>query len=314
MKRAERGYAVVWILVTIALFATSIGSIEFAVENREPNVVMFWVFGVGLAIAALGLFVEAKRELYAFCMFAAVFGVIAAIITGAVALLGTEPHPIAGAVAITTTLAVIACVAYMIKTQYGHDPLPNVLRQEFNRAAIYEVDGVQFAATQSGSDISAGEGFEIRVVAQNGWDTERTFIFGLKPERRISFNSARLVLEDSPSLTLAGGAAGVLSIPVIAEGKARGRYSLVAKPRVTGAAGTRVRRWRARPLGGQLPGWVTALGVLGGVLVWGGGMKFKVDVRRNKQAETKSFSPAPVVSEIVWSPEPSELVAAVRAG
>ena len=62
-KQNERGYTAVWVVVIIALIALAISSIELTVDDRPKNPTMLWVFGISAFVAAVGLFIEAKRDL-----------------------------------------------------------------------------------------------------------------------------------------------------------------------------------------------------------------------------------------------------------
>lgn len=299
----ERGYAVVWVLVTVALFALAMTGIAFTSDSPTPAPA-YLIFGAALGVAALGLYVELKRDAYVFSMFAVLFGSVTAMITGSVALLGQERHPVAVLVALLTTATVVASVVYILRMQYGREILPNLLRQEFPRSAIYEVDGVQFAATFGAGELEPENGLAIRVVAQNCWDVPRTLVFGLRSERRISFNKAGAHFPPEPSLVIPGASVAVLTIPVVMHPNANGRYALLADPRVQGSGGTRVRRWRAQGLNSSIPTWLTAIGPFLGFLVWGGGMKFKFQVRGTKGNADVEVSVPPPTEEVVWTPGP----------
>jgi len=286
---------------------------EFAVDDRPHNPVMYWVFGISMCIAAFTMSIEAKRDLHAFCMFTAVATFVTGIVTGAVALLGMKPHPIAASVAILCGLIIVFCLVHVLKNQYGKEFLPNILMQSFPQSAIYEVDGMHFASTQSHTEVLAGQGFEIQVFVQNCWDTEKTFTFGLKIETRLSFNRAGMKFCKEPKISLPGGTVSVMSIPVVAEAKAKGKYSIVASPRVTGSAGTRIRRRRAQGYRYGNPTWITLLGPLAGILVRDGGMKFKVNVAANKQETDTTVELPEIASEVIWKPEQRDLIAASRA-
>jgi hypothetical protein len=300
-----------WILVFLAATAAGFSSVEFTVESRPRDPTMIGVFAASLFVVALGMFVEAKRDLYGFCFAAVVLGFVTSILTGAVALLGASPHPIAAAVAVLSGGVVIACVVYLVRTQYGRDPLPDILRQRFDAARIAEVEGVQFAVCQSATELVAGEALTVEVVAQNCWDEERRLTFELRPETRVSINRAGLRIPGEPRLVLPAASVAVLAIPVVAEPKADGRFVLVASPKVSGEGGKRVRRRRARALSTHIPPWLTLLLLFGGMFVWGGGLKLRVRVTpRRGGAE-----PPPVVAleprtRVIWQPEPDALAAA----
>jgi hypothetical protein len=311
----ESGYAMVWILVVMALLVAAFTGARFADDDRPPSSASNLVFAAGLGIAALGLFAEAKRNLYAFSGFMTVVGFVTGMITGAVALMGSGPHPVAAAVAVLSVLTVIACVVFLVRTEYGREKIPNILRQQFHRSRIYEVDGVQLVPGQSQTEVNAGEQFEIRVVAQNCWDKERTLMFRLKSATRISTNKAGVKFPSEGKVTLPPGAVAALTIPVVAEPGAKGRYRLIASPKVSGEDGRRVRRWRAQAWPTHIPAWLTLLlaagGVLGGqghvLLAWGGS-ELKVRVHPANQPAVGTTTPLDVQTEIVWQPGPGELV------
>lgn len=309
-RQAEGGYVLVWVLVVLGLLAAGIGSIEFTVDSRPQNPTMHAIFALGAVVAALGMFAEARRDLYAFCGFGLVAAFIAGLLTGAVALLGTRPHPIAAGVSVVAWLGFVACLVYLLRIQFARDTLPDLLRKEFAPSAIYEVGGVQFAVRQSRTELAAGERFYVRVVAQNCWDRERHLTFVLDPELRVSLNRAGLKVPKEAKLRLPGGAVAVLTIPVEAESKAKGAYSLVARPKVSGSGGTRVRRRRAQAPSTRIPPWITALAALGGVLAWGGGMRLEVAVAQRRDGDVPvPGSPLEAETEVVWQPERHELAA-----
>lgn len=305
MRTSARGYVVVWVLVVLSLVTAGLTSVAF---TRDGPIALetFLVFGIAAGIAALGLRIEAKRDLYAFSMVATVATFITAVITGSVALLGQQPHPVAGGVAIVATSALAACVYFLISTQYGRENLPNVLRERFHPSVIYELDGVQFVSAWAPEELSAGDGLLIRVFAQNCWDAPRTLTFGLKAGTRLSLVKEGLHFQASPEVTIPGAAVVLLTIPVVAHARAKGRYTLLAKPRVAGEGGTRVRRWRGKALGMRIPLWLTALGPLIGFVAWGGGITIKVRVAEGKRASEPVRTPESL-SEIVWCPEPDAL-------
>lgn len=310
MKRNTRnaGYAVLWILVTLASIAAVVSSIEFTIENRPHNPTMFWIFGVSLMVALAGLIVQAKRDLYSFFSFTMVFGALVAMITGAVAIMDTSPHPVAAAIATVMSAVSLGSLSYLLWTQLGSGRFPNVLKQSFPGVPLYEIDGVQFLALQSAVNTHASEPVEITVAAQNCWNAERVLVFKLEMQARMSLNRAKLVFEEAPELRLSAAEVALLHIPVVAEPGAAGTYSLVAAPRVLGRGGVRVRRRRVQTLPTYVPPWMTALGVLGGFLVWGGGMKFPLTVRQDGDpASGQVDGPLPVRAEVIWRPDSGDL-------
>lgn len=135
-----------------------------------------------------------------------------------IALLGVESHPGSAAVSILSAAGVAVALTYTLKMQFGHDPLLNLLRERLERHLIHEADGVQLAIEPpSSTTIAPADPRELRVCAQNGWSRERQLIIELRAVRRLSLNSAGPILPARSSITLAAGAAGLLSIPFRAE-------------------------------------------------------------------------------------------------
>jgi hypothetical protein len=312
-QRAETGFVVVWVLVVLALATAGLSSIGFTLDEGPPSQTVYQVFGVSLTLAALGMFVEAKRDLYVFCQFTLVFAVITGMITGAVALYSAGSHPIAATVAVISALVGVWCVVYVVRTQHSPEVLPNILRQKFRRSAIYEIDGVQLAVVQSSTEVGSGNGLAVQVVAQNCWDKERQPTFVLKLESQIFFKRTGLKFLPESKLVIPGAAVAMLTIPVMAEPSAKGTYSLRASSRISGEGGFRVRRWRAQGLSAPIPLWLSALLVFTGLHVWGGGLKLQVKVRPSMRTDPPSPEFLDARTEVVWQPEARDLVTAVRA-
>ncbi len=306
-KSSARGYILVWLLIAIACVAAAFTSIGFTSEDGEPaSMTTYLVFAGSLVIIALGLVVEGKRDFVGVCKFTSVGGLIVAIITGAVAYLGVEPHPVAAGVAVLTGLIAIASAGYLIRTQLGTDPYPDILREEFGDGGAHEVDGVQFAVAHQ-TDLRGGEATPVAVFAQNCWDHPRTFVFRLTPSKK---SKSPLIVEAQSRMELGPLEVGLLEIPVVAGLNAKGRYDFYVDVRVEGSDGKRLRRRRVEQYQRRTPGWLTAFAAIGGALVFGGGMKVPFLVREPKaDAEAPDARPRPPVTKILWSPEQTEALA-----
>ncbi len=233
---------------------------------------------------------------------------MAGLITGAIALLGEEPHPVAAGLAIASVPAAVACGWRLIRDQHGHEPLPNLLREMFGRSSILEIDGIQFILVAP-KTIAPDQRARIRLHLQNCWDHPRTVTLDLHQERRLSLNRAGVHAPDEIVVVVPPAVTGVLHIPVSVDAEARGRYRLQASVGVEGERGTRIRRWRAKAVTTAVPAWATALGALGGILVWGGGLKVDLQVKRKGPP---GDGPAEVEWEPLWAPEGASLESAAR--
>jgi len=175
----EHLMAGVWVLVTIAMKAAGISSIEFTIDTRPPNVTMYRVFGISMVTAACGFMIEARRDLHASCMFVTVF----AFITGAA--LGMEPHPVAAAVAVVDVLIVVACVVHMVRVQYGREVQPNLLRQQYHRSPRLAC-GSSSQRNSNVASVREGSGPALSRVADDGCSERDGVAVGRLPPDAVS--------------------------------------------------------------------------------------------------------------------------------
>ena len=301
--RDERGYVFVWVLVIIAAIVAAFSSIEFTIDSRPQDPDMYWVFGISLLVVVLGFLLEMRRDAYSASMVLTVVSFVTAFLTGAVAWFGAESHPLAWTFAILSTATFVSCVVYLFRTQYRRGSLPDILRQRFDRRSILEVDGVQFVVAYGPLEIGGGECVQINVVAQNCWNEPRTLWFGLDVGTRLSLDRAGLLFEREPSVTIPGAAVVAMTIPVVAQPEAKGRFVLHAKPKVEGSGGARVRHSRARTLGRRIPGWLTAALLFVGVIAWGGGVRIRIRVRKEQPLVPPRAVDLEPRTAVVWLPE-----------
>jgi hypothetical protein len=121
-------------------------------------------------------------------------------------------------------------------------------------------------------------------------------------------NRAGLIFPSAASIALPPLAVGVLTIPVRVDPKAKGRYSLVAAPAAAGTGGTRIRQRRMQGVSSRIPGWLTLLGSFAGILVWGGGMKIAVDVRRAEGSQAPNNTTPEPRTELIWRPTEAQIL------
>jgi hypothetical protein len=300
MRKKSRGHLVVWLLVVMASMSAGISSIAFA-RDEGVSLSVLLTFFASLAVAAVGLYLEGKHDFCRVAPFIAVVAVITALITGATAGFGEQSHPLAAGVAVLAGLTTVFCFGYLAFTQMRKEPLPNILRERFGRDHVYELDGVQFVAFRSRDELSAGDALEITVFAQNCFNAPRDFVFGLSQETRLSLNKAGYQFAKEAKLELGPAQVMAMTIIAVATGQAKGQYSLLASPKVSGSGGTRVRHWRAKALSRPIPIWLTAIGPLLGFIAWGGGMRFKTRVRPAAAgAVVHPQEVPPVTVESVW--------------
>ncbi len=103
-----------WVLVTAAVIAAGMTSLVFTPDSAWKSETNVWIFWISLAVAAAGLFLQARHDFAAFCFGSFWYAMITAIITGAVAILGEDSHPIALLVAVVTGAFAAFSAGYVI--------------------------------------------------------------------------------------------------------------------------------------------------------------------------------------------------------
>jgi hypothetical protein len=133
---------------------------------------------------------------------------------------------------------------------------------------------------------------------QNCWDAERRVNFKIECK-----GNKNLIYPQETEFLLPAGAVMKAVIPVKTTLNTIGRFSLLAGVRVKNGEGSRIRRWHAQ--GHTPPVSMTTKAVaalLGGMLVWGGGLKFEGQIVPSSmpdfQSDTEQISP--VKTEIIW--------------
>lgn len=299
-QRREGGYAALWVLILLALLGVS----GFAFASMAPDMEMPipWVLGC-VVVAAIGLGIEARQDFYEFCRFAGFFAFVGAMGCGLVVGLGEQSHPVAFVSAIALGLTSIAAAVASHRISSAEEILPNLLLDQFAKSDLSELGGVQFRLTHSDIRVHAGGEFLVKIHAQNGMDTERTFELRLKRPIEIG-RGGHLAFDKEARMILPAGAAGTLTIPVAVHTKARHSYSIDVDPKVIGSGGNRLRVYRARAFSQKVSGGAQMLGLLGGFLISGGGFTIKLKVSKNKNWKNMPVDePSPSASEILYQPD-----------
>jgi len=291
-----------WVTIGMSyLFAAISWMISTSPNNPYSVHSLYVMVGIGLSIGTLGLVAQGKRDLYGVCLFTTVTGLILAIISGAIKVYSTEPHPIAVIISVIGIFIMIASVAYLVWCQYGTDKVPNILCQMFNRSAIYETEGVQFVALHNGKQITAGDYFTITLFMQNCWNIERTARLSLHIKRNNG-----LICPAKTTIVLPAGAVIKVCIPIGSAPNAKGHFSLSGGLYVNSRGGSRVRRWHAQAHTPPVSAATKGIALLGGVLVWGGGIRIEGNIvpsRSTANSETISKTE----TEIIWAMNGSSL-------
>ncbi len=303
--RRAGGYAVVWVLIVIALCGVAV----LAIASLEPDseIPMLLVAGC-VVVVAIGSFVELRYDRYEFFKNGGFIALIGAAACGLVAGFGPASHPLALAGAVVSSVFCIAAFVTSYRLAHAKEVLPNALLEIFDKSELSEINGVQFGSTHSDLQLPAGGEMIVYVHAQNGMDEERRFEVRLKPRADIGKGS-HLAFDKLATLILPAGAAGTLTIPVSVHPKARGSYPITIEPDVKGSGGERLRVFRARAFSQKVSGAMQFLAFFMGFFVWGGGLTITLKVAKNKKWKDMSVEePSPSEAEIFYEPSDALLL------
>jgi hypothetical protein len=256
-------------VVVIGGLVALITSVGFTAEPRTgeaPMGVTGWsVFGLGVMVSVVAFFGITRRDGHAAALVAVGMSFMTGLGTGLVAAMGSNPHPLAAATAVISSMVFIGSWAFLIRNQLSGGPSRNPLAALVPSSSIVEIDGVQFAVDTG----PIAGGVVARVRLQNCFDAPREFEFGLEGPRE------GLLFAVAATTTLSPLALVQLDVPILVLGPLATKVEIIARPSVRGAGGTRVRRWRAKAYeqavtGSAQLGWLAL-----GVLRWGGGVRFR---------------------------------------
>lgn len=129
-------YGALWVVITLALITAGFTSMVFVPESTTWGPIDVYVFWISLALAAVGLFLQARWNFYAFCQGGFFYALITAIITGAVVVMGRDGHPVAATIAVLSSAFALFSLVYMIVRK------PAVQTSVYDKAKWY-FDSVQ---------------------------------------------------------------------------------------------------------------------------------------------------------------------------
>ncbi len=263
-----------------------------AVLTPSPSALSTWiVLGVFGAIAALLLVHEARRDSYALAQFAVVsllfpgtFAVAAYVVAE------TSAGRMRAIAAATACLIGIAGAVYQLWKEHRiEDVGVNVLLARFDKGSIFEIDGVQWAVERGGDDV--GRESWIKVFLQSCVAAERSVTIELEDVAGLLGRRGSLTTPPLEAVTLGPGDVGGLLIPVRPGPRPAEEAWLYVSVQARGAPGRRLRRFRGQTASGRTKRGFQLFALLGGYLVWGGGVRCRF-VNRDERAGSESAPPA----------------------
>jgi hypothetical protein len=305
MRRTDRGFSALFVLIGIALIVAGVTAAISIGEEGSTGPVLAWT---SVAVALPLLAYEAWRDLQSASVFTVIAALVGLIISLAILHFSAHTPVLLAWVALLCGSAMVAAIAGLVRTQHGRERITDLLAQRFGRGAIGEVEGVQLVVTGPGQPVAIGDRAEIQVHLQNCWSAKRTFAFSL---RELGTGALRF----PPIATVVIGPleVGCLRIPVVPV-RGPGNLTLVGSPRVKGWRGRRARQWHGRPVSGEVTGSMTAAAALGGMVVWGGGLRLTIPVASASTPIAGSATPPRVQFDVVWRPPAAEEPTRVQQG
>jgi len=303
----QAGHTTVWILVAISYLLALALSTMLAVPKEPPPPSMWWVWAISLAVLAWGLVLEWRHDAYLVYTTGMGLAGLAALVFLSVYFIAAAEGTARPAL-LTAGLGMIAVAVFFgvnwARMQYGKDPLPDILRQNFRPRAIYEMDGVQMAGLIAPAIVEPGGIAYFKLMLQNCFAVERTARLEMKGPKGVAFAKCHEVV-------MPPAAVGVVTIPLAVAYDKRGSCQFVFSLKAWGEPGARVRNRRAREVKGRLPWWARLLFVLAGVY-HGGGLQFFLHVKGKRTAGAEPPTiPAPIW-QVTWQPDPMVLKAAAE--
>ena len=116
-KSNAAGSALVWALVSLCLLCSAFASLDFFADPRYRDPLCIWLLEGGLLFACLGLWFQARRDLYKVSLYLLVVSSLTALATGAVVLLASQWHPIAAMVCVVMTASALGCLVGVMRVE-----------------------------------------------------------------------------------------------------------------------------------------------------------------------------------------------------
>ena len=239
-----------------------------------PTATAAWVIlCLSTVVAALCLVHEARQDGYSFAQYSVV--VLLFPLTLAIATLFVAESTramVAAAVCCAACLVLLALsVLALWRAHHLVDELPNVLQERFGKEALFETDGVQFTAERGEGDVAAGSW--VRIFLQSCVAAQRTVRISLDSVSGMLQRSGGLCTPALEPVELAPGEMGALLVPVRPGARPQRETHLYLTVHAHGAGGRRLRKLRARVPTTRRGTGFQLFALLGGHLVWGGGLR-----------------------------------------
>ncbi|HYQ05193.1 MAG TPA: hypothetical protein VER96_41245 [Polyangiaceae bacterium] len=263
------------------------------------------VVGAALLVVIAGLAYEARRDIWRTANFVAWICTAPVLVAGVVVVIGESNEARLKALGVVVPFLALglASLVFVLRNQLAKDEVPNLLQERFPKARIWEAEGVQWSGV-SNTAIVGADGAWLSIFLQNCVAAPRKVQITLQDAGGLLGLSGGLSWPALVPVELGAGEVGALHLRITPTGTRSGDVRLYIAVAADGPPGKRMRRWHARVGSKRISPSLTVLGMLGGVIAWGGGVRLTFSVP-GVAVGRPSLSSAPLRWEPLWPvPEP----------
>ena len=226
-----------------------------------------------VAVAAVLLAVEARRDLYPFAQFAVVVLLFPLTFAVAVYVVAESDAGRARAIAggVGCALGIAGAIGVLWREHRAPDEVPDVLFERFGAERVFEIDGVQWAVERGPAEV--GEEAWVEISLQSCVAAARSVTVALEDVTGLLRRRGSLATPSLDPVSLGPGEVGVLWVPVRAGPRPAREALLYVSVRARGPRGRRLRKRRAPAASERVKLGFQIFALLGGHLVWGGGVR-----------------------------------------
>ncbi len=285
------GVRPLYVVATLAMFPALVTLIPIASPTLRVGQGLLATFAISWAIVVACLTVEWRRDPYPVAMFGTVFTFLVAFVAGSLTVLDDDPrvNVHGGLVAMIALALLLACIVVIVRERGRSDEVPDHLLRRLGPGALFETEGVVWGAT---TQITGGELLGmVTIFVQSNVGAARTVRVELQDvaglwDRRGALSSGTVAPFELP-----GGGLACCCIPVAPGRRPAERAWLYMHVRAGGPPGRRVRKHRGRAATRRTTIAFRLFAILGGHLVWGGGVRAVLDNPERRTGELPPPSP-----------------------
>lgn len=267
------GVRLTYAIATIALFPALIALIPVLDPGGSPGTATWVTLAVAWPLLLLLAVHEWRRDRYALAMFGVVVTFVVAMVGGSLgAMAATTAGQVRGiGLGVLATALLAASIAVIVRERRMKDEVPDHLLARFGPDAMLETEGVVWAVTSNPTD---GDLLGlVTVFVQSNLAAARTLQLELEPVAGFWSRRGGLAVAAVAPFELPAGRLACCCIPVAPGVDPVAKAHLYVHVRAKGPAGRRIRKHRGRAATRRTTTAFQLFALLGGHLVWGGGVR-----------------------------------------